>query len=139
VFYLFQSPERLFFAESVLEEVAFGLTSLGVPRREIDERAAEALMRVGLDPGLFLDRSPFSLSLGEMRRLAFAITFALSPKLLFLDEPVSCLDRAGRGVLADLVDALRSRGGTVVVASHDVPYLRAATDRVLTIENGVLR
>jgi len=139
VFYLFQSPERLFFAESVLEEVAFGLTSLGVPRREIDERAAEALMRVGLDPGLFLDRSPFSLSLGEMRRLAFAITFALSPKLLFLDEPTSCLDRAGRGVLADLVDALRSRGGTVVVASHDVPYLRAATDRVLTIENGVLR
>jgi energy-coupling factor transporter ATP-binding protein EcfA2 len=138
VFYLFQSPERLFFAESVLEEVAFGLKSLGVPRGEIEKRAADALERVGLDPSVFLDRSPFSLSLGEMRRAAFAMAFALSPKLLFLDEPASCLDRAGRRVLADLVDALRSRGSTVVVASHDVPYLRATTDRCLTIENGNL-
>lgn len=138
VFYLFQSPERLFFAESVLEEVAFGLTSLGVPRGEIGKRAADALERVGLDPSVFLDRSPFSLSLGEMRRAAFAMTWALSPKVLFLDEPASCLDRAGRAVLADLIASLRSRGGTIVAASHDARYLRAATDRILTIENGVI-
>jgi len=138
VFYLFQSPERLFFAESVLEEVAFGLSSLGVPRVESEGRAAEALTLAGLDPGEFLDRSPFSLSLGEMRRAAFAMAYALSPKVLFLDEPASCLDRAGRAVLAGLVAALRSRGSTIVTASHDARYLRATTDRVLTIREGGL-
>jgi energy-coupling factor transport system ATP-binding protein len=138
VFYLFQSPERLFFAETVLEEVAFGLRSLGVPHREVGERVADALARAGLDPRLFLDRMPFSLSLGEMRRVAFAISYALAPKLLLLDEPASCLDRAGRAVLADLVATLRSRGSTVVTASHDARYLRATTDRTLTIENGAL-
>jgi energy-coupling factor transport system ATP-binding protein len=136
VFYLFQSPERLFFAESVLEEIAFGLASLGVARGEIAGRASEALSLVGLDPGVFLDRLPFSLSLGEMRRVAFAMAYALSPKVLFLDEPASCLDRAGRAVLFDLVSALRARGSTVVTASHDARYLRATADRVLTIKNG---
>jgi energy-coupling factor transporter ATP-binding protein EcfA2 len=138
VFYLFQSPERLFFAETVMEEVAFGLASLGVPRGEIGKRAADALELAGLDPGVFLDRSPFSLSLGEMRRAAFAMAYALSPKVLFLDEPVSCLDRAGRAVLAGLIEALRSRGSTIVIASHDARYLRATADRVLTIQEGLL-
>jgi len=78
------------------------------------------------------------LSLGEMRRAAFAMAYALSPKVLFLDEPASCLDRAGRAVLAGLVAALRSRGSTIVTASHDARYLRATTDRVLTIREGGL-
>jgi energy-coupling factor transport system ATP-binding protein len=138
VFYLFQSPERLFFAESILEEVGFGLVSLGVPRGEIAGRASEALALAGLDPARFLERSPFSLSLGEMRRVAFAMVFALRPKLLFLDEPASCLDRSGRKVLAGLVEALRARGSTIVTASHDARYLRATADRILTIHDGGL-
>jgi energy-coupling factor transport system ATP-binding protein len=138
VFYLFQSPERLFFAETVFEEVAFGLKSLGVGRGDLARRAEEALSCVGLDPRLFLERSPFILSLGEMRRLAFAIAFALRPKLLLLDEPASCLDVSGRRVLGELIDALRSGGSTVVMASHDVPILHRTMDRCLTIENGRL-
>ncbi len=138
VFYLFQSPERLFFAETVLEEVAFGLASLGVPRSEIPKRASRALAGVGLDPGTFLARSPVSLSLGEMRRLAFALASALEPKLLLLDEPASCLDRAGHEVLHGIVEETRSRRGTVVIASHDRSHLLAVTDRRLTIVSGTL-
>jgi energy-coupling factor transport system ATP-binding protein len=138
VFYLFQSPERLFFAETVFEEVAFGLKSLGVNRGELARRVEDALSRTGLAPGVFIERSPFSLSLGEMRRLAFAIAFALRPKLLLLDEPASCLDTAGRTILGGLIEASRSEGSTVVIASHDVPILHRTTDRCLTINNGRL-
>jgi energy-coupling factor transporter ATP-binding protein EcfA2 len=138
VFYLFQSPERLFFAETVLEEVSFGLASLGIPRQAMKERAAEALALVKLDPDIFLDRSPFSLSLGEMRRVAFAMALALAPKLLLLDEPASCLDRTGRAVLAEVIETLRNKRSTVITASHDARYLRATTDRILNLANGVL-
>jgi energy-coupling factor transporter ATP-binding protein EcfA2 len=138
VFYLFQSPERLFFAETVFEEMAFGLKSLGVPRVDLEGRVKEALSRVSLDPEVFLDRLPFSLSLGEMRRLAFAIAYSLRPKLLLLDEPTSCLDAAGRKILGELVDVLRSEGTTIVVASHDRAVLHGMMDRHWTIENGML-
>jgi energy-coupling factor transporter ATP-binding protein EcfA2 len=138
VFYLFQSPERLFFAETVFEEVAFGLESLGVSRHDLSRRVGDALSSTGLDPEAFIERSPFSLSLGEMRRLAFAIAFALRPKLLLLDEPASCLDAAGRRILVELIGALRSGGGTVVIASHDVPLFHHTADRRLAIDNGRL-
>jgi energy-coupling factor transport system ATP-binding protein len=134
VFYLFQSPERLFFAETVFEEVAFGLKNLGVPRGDLEGRVKDALSRVALDPGIFLDRLPFSLSLGEMRRLAFAIAYALRPKLLLLDEPTSCLDSAGRKILGELIGALRSEGTTIVAASHDRAVLRQMVDRRLVID-----
>ncbi len=135
VFYLFQSPERLFFAETVDEEISFGLKSLGADEKETAGVVAESLSRVGLDPDRFLSRSPFSLSLGEMRRVASAIAYALRPKLLLLDEPSSCLDRGGLGVLAGLIDDLSAGGSAIVVASHDTRVLRKMTGRILTIEN----
>jgi len=137
VFYLFQSPERLFFTETVFEEIAFGLTSLGIPRGEHGSRVKESLSRVGLDPDAFSERSPFSLSLGEMRRLAFAIADALRPKLLLMDEPTSCLDLAGRSVFDELVAARRSEGAAVIAASHDIKAI-GRMDRCLKIENGML-
>ena len=138
VFYLFQSPERLFFAETVDEEIGFGLKSLGTDEKETASVVAESLSRVGLDPDRFLSRSPFGLSLGEMRRVAFAIAYALRPKLLLLDEPSSCLDRGGLGVLAGLIDDLSAGGSAIVVASHDTRVLRKMTGRILAIENSRL-
>ena len=103
VLYLPQSPERLFFAETVMEEVAFGLERRGASRDVAKEKARAALAHASLDPDQFAARSPFEISFGEMRRVAFAIAFALEPQLLLLDEPASCLDEAGNAVLDDLV------------------------------------
>jgi energy-coupling factor transport system ATP-binding protein len=133
VFFLFQNPERLFFAETVFEEIAFGLKALKIPKSEAAARVDDALARVGLPPGDFRDRMPFSLSLGEMRRLAFAITLALDPRLVLLDEPASCLDALGWTVLLDLLEHFQRRGRTLVVASHDVARLARATSRVIEL------
>jgi len=136
VFHLLQSPERLFFAETVLEEATFGLASLGVPAPSRRERANAALLRVGLAPERFAERSPFTLSLGEMRRLAFAIALTLEPRLLVLDEPTSCLDAEGKTLFVDVVRHALDRGGAVVVASHDVTVLERVGARKVHLGRG---
>jgi energy-coupling factor transport system ATP-binding protein len=140
--YLPQTPERMFFAETVREEIAFGLKHLpahrGQDAQRVDAIVGESLRAVGFDPAEVLERSPFELSFGEMRRVAFAIAHAIAPDLLLLDEPASCLDRAGRDVLAALVVSRLDAGAAVVIASHDRNHLDGLCDRVLVLEDGKL-
>ncbi len=136
VLYLPQNPERLFFTESVRDEIAFGLRRRGQSRQDASARADDALRAVDLDPAVFAERSPFQLSVGEMRRVALAIAESLAPRLLLLDEPASGLDAAGRRVLADLIAARTAAGAAVVLASHDPKDLLGVCDRVVTIGNG---
>lgn len=133
VFYLFQSPETLFFTETVDEELGFGLRAMKTPKAEIRSRVDDALMRVGLPPEAFRSRLPHSLSFGEMRRVAFAITLALDPQLLLMDEPASCLDAFGRSLLVDLLGYFKARGRTVVVAAHDTRPFAPVIDRVIEL------
>jgi len=137
VMYLPQSPERLFFAETVMEEICFGLERRGLSIETARKRAEEALNRVGLDAGHFAQRSPFELSFGEMRRVAFAIASALDPDLLLLDEPASGLDARGRAVLESLVGHAAGRGAAVIVASHE-RGAALACDRTLELKGGAL-
>jgi len=132
-FYMPQSPERMFFAETVLEELAFGLRSLGVTGREARVRAAGALELVGLDPDMFLERQPFQLSCGEMRRVAFAIAGVMEPSLLLLDEPTAGLDPGGVALFYELLDTFRRAGTTILLASHDRRAL-GACDRVVSLD-----
>ncbi len=135
--YLPQTPERMFFAETVREEILFGLKRRG----DRDETALDAIARrsldaAGLDADEIIDRSPFELSFGEMRRVAFAVAHALEPELLLLDEPATSLDAEGRVALRRLVDARLESGAAVVVASHDRAHLAEVCDRVLALEAG---
>ena len=134
VFHLFENPERLFFAETVFEEVAFGLEALGRPRKLVTQHVADSLSRVGLDPETFAGRVPFSLSAGEMRRLAFAVALALEPRLLVLDEPSSSLDVPGRRVLHDMIRWFVSQGTAVVMATHDGEALARDTHEIVELE-----
>ncbi len=137
VMYLPQSPERLFFAETVMEEICFGLERRGLSSETSRQRAEEALDRAGLDAGHFAPRSPFELSFGEMRRVAFAIASALDPDLLLLDEPASCLDAGGRAVLDNLVRHAAERGAGVIIASHERRGALAC-ERTLELRDGTL-
>jgi energy-coupling factor transport system ATP-binding protein len=136
VLYLPQSPERLFFAETVMEEICFGLERRGVATTEARARADAALNQVGLEAGVFAQRSPFELSFGEMRRVAFAIAVALDPEVLLLDEPASCLDARGRALLDALMKNAAMRGAAVMMASHERARAARARDRVLELRDG---
>jgi len=136
VFYLFQSPERLFFAETVSEELSFGMTRLGLSPGECERRCRSALEAVGLEPRVFLPRAPLTLSPGEMRRVAFAIALSLEPEFLLLDEPTSCLDPGGRAAVESIVQDRRKRGETTMIASHDASFLAGVCDRIAWLREG---
>ena len=84
---VFQYPERQLFAETVTQDVAFGPHNLGLPQDEVDRRVESSLSRVGLDLSTVGDKSPFELSGGQQRRVAFAGVLAMEPEVLVLDEP----------------------------------------------------
>ena len=133
---LFQSPERQFFARTVAEEVGFALANRGMSLEEAKGPVARALKSVGLAPADLLARSPFTLSGGEMRRVAIASVVVGEPELLLLDEPLAGLDREGRAGVASVVASFAARGCGVVIATQDVDDVSAIASRALHLDAG---
>ncbi len=137
---VFQYPEHQLFAETVYKDVAFGPRNLGLPDDEVDERVHRALSRVGLDFVAVSQKSPFELSGGQQRRVAFAGILAMEPSVLVLDEPAAGLDPAGRRSFLQLIARLHKQEGlTVVMVSHNMDDLAAMCDRVLVMNEGCLQ
>lgn len=132
----FQLPERQLFAETVLEDVAFGPRNLGLEGSEAEGRARWALEAVGLDPERFGGRSPFSLSGGEARRAAIAGVIALRPSYLLLDEPTAGLDPREGERLLGLLTNLTRRGMGIAFVSHDVDAIARVCTRVVLMREG---
>ncbi len=135
---VFQRPEAQLFAESVLEDVAFGPRNLGASEADSLDAARDALEMVGLDPDQFGERSPFTLSGGEARRVALAGVLAMRPRYLFLDEPTAGLDARGRSSLRAAIEAARESSGVVVV-SHDAEEFLEHADEVIILDGGTAR
>ena len=135
---VFQYPERQLFAETVAQDVAFGPHNLGLPQDEVDRRVASSLARVGLDLAAVGDKSPFELSGGQQRRVAFAGVLAMEPEVLVLDEPMAGLDPAARRDFLELIDRLHREGLTVVMVSHSMDDLANCCDRIVVMNEGAV-
>ncbi len=135
---VFQYPEHQLFAETVFKDVAFGPRNLGFSDEEVRNRVEDALARVGLDATEIAERSPFELSGGQQRRVAFAGVLAMDPKVLVLDEPAAGLDPASRRSFLDMISHLHEDGLTVVMVSHSMDDLAAMCDRVAVMNEGQL-
>ena len=133
---VFQYPEYQLFAATVREDVAFGPRNLGLPADEVDRRVEAALESVRLDIAELGDKSPFELSGGQQRRVAFAGVLAMEPRVLVLDEPVAGLDPVAREEFLDLIAQLHAGGLTVVMVSHSMDDLARLSDRVLVLNEG---
>ena len=135
---VFQYPERQLFAETVAQDVAFGPRNLGLPQDEVARRVASSLTRVGLDLAAIGDKSPFELSGGQQRRVAFAGVLAMEPEVLVLDEPMAGLDPAARRDFLGLIDRLHRDGLTVVMVSHSMDDLANCCDRIVVMNEGTV-
>jgi energy-coupling factor transporter ATP-binding protein EcfA2 len=135
--YVFQNPDHQFVTDRVWDEVAYGLTVRGIAADAITERVGEMLRLVDLER--YRDRSPFSLSLGERRRLSVATMLVLEPKLLVLDEPTIGQDYERAQMLMRLMARLSERfGTTILMITHDVRLVAEWADRALVISRGAL-
>ena len=128
--YVFQDPEQQFVTLRVLDEVMLGLDA-------DDRRGAEALMdRIDMPLGLFGDRSPYTLSGGEQRRLSLATALVRHPDLLVLDEPTFGQDRRGHEALVEILAGRVDAGAAVLAATHDERFVAAFASRIVRLEAG---
>jgi tungstate transport system ATP-binding protein len=129
---LLQEPYLL--RRSVLSNVLYGLRVRGVAAREAGERAAEALLAVGLPPERFARRDWRELSGGEAQRVALAARLALKPRVLLLDEPTASLDTGSAELVCRAALSARDAwGAAIVVASHDRAWLDRVADREIRL------
>lgn len=134
---VFQYPEYQLFADTVLEDVAFGPRNFGVAREDAYKLAKNALETVGLDFEQIKSKSPFDLSGGEKRRVALAGVLAMKPQILVLDEPTAGLDPQGKREILFLVKSINKQNGiTVVMVSHDMNEVYENADRVIVFRDG---
>jgi energy-coupling factor transport system ATP-binding protein len=133
--YVFQNPDHQFVTDQVDEEVAYGLRVRGYSGDEISRRVDDVLGIVDLER--YRHRSPFSLSLGERRRLSVATMLVLEPHLLVLDEPTIGQDYERAQQLMGLMARLRQRyGTTTLMITHDVRLVAQWADRALVLRSG---
>jgi iron(III) transport system ATP-binding protein len=119
---------------SVIDNVAFGLKGTGT-RKEIREKAADALKMVGLDR--FGARYGTELSGGQQQRVALARAIVTEPRILLYDEPLSNLDAALREQMRFELRELHDRiGKTAVYVTHDQSEAMVMSDRVVLMESG---
>jgi energy-coupling factor transport system ATP-binding protein len=137
---VFQHPESQLFAQTVEDEISFGPGNLGLlPSRDVrGDIVREALDAVGLDPKVFFHRSPFSLSGGEMRRVAIASILSMRPAFLLLDEPTAGLDAMGRAFIHAFIEKLTRATAGVVVVSHDMEEFESRAQAHLELRDGRL-
>ena len=134
---VFQYPENQLFEETIFQEVAFGPKKLSLSEDKIEKRVREALKMVDLDYNLYAERSPFSLSGGEMRRVALASILSIRPKMLVLDEPTANLDPQGRNKILSEMKAIHDNFGiTVILVSHNMEIIAEIVDRLLVMHRG---
>ena len=134
---VFQYPEYQLFADTILEDVAFGPRNFGVAREDAYKLAKNALETVGLDFEQIKSKSPFDLSGGEKRRVALAGVLAMKPQILVLDEPTAGLDPQGKREILSLVKSInKQKGITVVMVSHDMNEVYENADRVIVFRDG---
>ncbi len=133
---VFQYPEHQLFETTIIKDVKFGPSNLGLSNLEVDLRSYEALKQVGIGEDM-LDLSPFELSGGQKRRVAIAGVLAMQPEVLILDEPTAGLDPKGRDEILDQIAYLhKERKITVILVSHSMEDVAKYVDRLIVMNDG---
>jgi len=134
--FVFQNPEHQIFADTVFEEVAFGLRNLGLDESEIITRVESVLSRTRL--AKYKETHPFFLSGGEKQRLALASVLVCEPDILILDEPTTGLDLKSAREIVDLVMKLNAEGKTIILVTHDMKLVGEIAERIIVMKEGVI-
>ena len=135
---VFQYPEHQLFEADCFKDVCFGPKNLGLPQKEVELRAYEALKQVGFDDDYFY-QSPFDLSGGQKRRVAIAGVLAMRPELLILDEPTAGLDPKGHDDILEMIRRIRHElDMSIILVSHNMDDVAEYADRVLVMNRGTM-
>lgn len=129
--FLFQDPDDQLFSASVVDDIAFGPTQMGLDPVEIEQRVQQSLRITGIQS--LAQRPPHHLSGGEKQMVAMAGLLAMRPQILLCDEPTASLDLRAR---RRLIQFLTQTDQTLLIASHDLEFVLEVCERVILLNQG---
>ncbi len=132
--FVFQSPDRQLFCETVEEEIAFALKNFGYSEVDIQKSVEWALGT--LDLTQYRKVSPFMLSGGERKRVSLASVLAWNPDIIVLDEPTIGQDKMQKERLRQFIVQLNSQDKTVVIVTHDIEFVADIKPRIVLMAQG---
>ncbi|MGI6710282.1 MAG: ATP-binding cassette domain-containing protein [Bacilli bacterium] len=133
---VFQFPEYQLFEETVIKDISFGPKNFGFSKDEAHKRALEAAKMMNIKEEL-LDRTPFTLSGGEMRKVAIAGILASNPDVLILDEPTVGLDPVNKREMLELLRKFNQElHKTIIIITHDMDVVGEYAKKVLVLKEG---
>ena len=127
---------NLFPHYSVLKNVSEAPILHGQSKAEAQEYALELLKKMGLEGKE--SAYPYQLSGGQQQRVAIARALAMQPEILFFDEPTSALDPELTGEVLKVIRQLAEEKMTMVVVTHEMPFAKAVSNRVIFMDGGVI-
>ena len=127
---------NLFPHYSVLKNVSEAPILHGQSKAEAQEYALELLKKMGLEGKE--SAYPYQLSGGQQQRVAIARALAMKPEILFFDEPTSALDPELTGEVLKVIRQLAEEKMTMVVVTHEMPFAKAVSNRVIFMDGGVI-
>ena len=136
---VFQYPEYQLFAETVEEDVSFGIKNFfpSLSAEEVAKRVKNALTLVGLNYEEVKNKSPFELSGGQKRRVAIAGVLVTEPEILILDEPVAGLDPVGKKQLMQILHDIHYKSvKTIIIVSHDMDEVCENCNKIAVFTSG---
>lgn len=133
--YVMQKPERQLFAETVLEDVAYGPKNLGLSEMDAQEKAHRALHALGIEA--LAQSSPFELSGGQARLVAIAGIVSMGAPILILDEPFAGLDDSSSKALRMLMAQLKNDQHTILFTTHDMDEAARADSIALLADKNI--
>jgi polar amino acid transport system ATP-binding protein len=120
----------------VLQHVSEAPILHGQSKEEAQEYAVSLLKKMGLEGKE--NAYPFQLSGGQQQRVAIARALAMKPEILFFDEPTSALDPELTGEVLKVIRQLAEEKMTMVVVTHEMPFAKAVSNRVIFMDGGVI-
>lgn len=128
--FVFQNPQNQLIMPVVLDDILFGLKARGAKGAAAEEQAMAALARFGV--AALAHRRVHELSGGELQLVAMASVWALSPRILVLDEPTNQLDLRNRRLVVDAIEAMEE---DAIIVTHDLEFA-ARLPRLLLFHEG---
>ncbi|MCD1293450.1 hypothetical protein CUJ83_00360 [Methanocella sp. CWC-04] len=132
---VFQNASYQIFEETIYGELAFAPKNVGLPEIDINRRVNDVAGALGLDM-LGMSSSPHLLSGGEKQRVTIGSILTLEPDIIVMDEPTLGLDKGHKDDLAAMVRALKGKGKSIIVITHDVEFAAANAERVILMSGG---
>ncbi|MGD6772735.1 energy-coupling factor transporter ATPase [Staphylococcus simulans] len=134
---VFQFPESQLFEDSVEREILFGPKNFNMNLDKVKDYAYRLLMKLGFDRDV-MNKSPFQMSGGQMRKIAILSILAMDPDIIVLDEPTAGLDPHSRKQVMNLLKQLQQEGKTIVLVTHDMNDVAQYADRIKVLQQGTL-